>query len=319
MAALVIGVGSFFLGSTKTSESSTLYRVQKGNISAVVRTTGRLEPLRQAKLAFRANDVVKRIAVKPGDFVPVGTLLMELDTAQLEKQLTQAQAQRDISLFNLAAQAQKSTTITPTIAELYASARQSELAEAQLTTAKAALENASIYAPFDGTLLSVEVAEGDSVGYGQAIATFADLRQLQVRAEIDEIDVANVAAGQSVQFTLDAFPGKNFEGQVALLSPAPAQRQGSTTYPALINFKRTEDLFLRPGMAANVTITSFSRLGVLLIPNRTLETIGARKYVTKLRSDGNFEKIPVEIGLTNPDQSEIISGLVDGDQISLPR
>ena len=72
-------------------------------------------------------------------------------------------------------------------------------------------------------------------------------------------------------------------------------------------------------MAANLIITSLSRNNVLLVPNRALETIGLRKYVTLLQPDGSSEKVPVETGLTNPDQTEIISGLNDGDKISLPR
>ncbi len=302
---------------------ANLYTVRRGTISSLVRTTGKLEAARQVRLAFRSGDLVKRILVKPGDLVPAGTLLMELDTTQLQKQLDQAQAQYEISRFNQSAQAEKAqanpgnTPASPS--ELYALARQSQLADSQLENARSALENARIYAPFDGTVLSVEASEGDPVNPFQPVATFGDLNRLQVRADIDEIDVASVALGQAVQFSLDAFPGKSFQGQVTQLSPSPTQRQGSTVYPAIVTFQRPADLFLRPGMAANLSITSLSRTNVLLVPNRTLETIGLRKYVTRPRSDGTLDKIPVEVGLSNPDQSEIISGLNEGDQVVIPQ
>ena len=321
VAGLVWLVGSL-LKETKPTQG-TLYTVQRGTISAVVRTTGKLEAVRQIRLAFRAGDVVKRTLVKPGDFVPVGTLLMELDTGQLERQLAQAQAQYDISRFNASAQAEKAATSsgntsTPSPSELYSLARQAQAADDGLANAKNALDNARLYAPFDGTVVSVDINEGDPVNPGQGVITFADLTRLQVRADIDEIDVANVAVGQSVQFSLDAFPGRPLPGQVTLISPAPTQRQGSTIYPAIVTFQRPADLYLRPGMAANLTITSLSRAGVLVVPNRALETIGLRKYVTRLRSDGSLEKIPVETGLTNPDQSEIVTGLNPGDRLSIP-
>lgn len=318
VAGLVAGVGLLVLSDTPQASAAT-YTVRRGNISAVVRTTGKLEPVRQTRLTFRTSEALRRVLVKPGDFVPAGTLLMELDTTQLEKQLAQAQAQRDIARFNLSAQAEKAQNNQPSVSELYATARQSEQADSQLATARAAIDNARLYAPFDGTLLSMESSEGDNVGAGQPVATFADLGRFQVRAEVDEIDVANVAVGQSVQFSVDAFPGRNFEGQVVLLSPAPVQRQGSTIYPTIVSFSKPDNLYMRPGMAANVSITSLSRSNVVLVPNRALENIGLRKYVTRLRPDGTLEKTPVEVGLTNPDQSEIVGGLAEGDRLSIPR
>ncbi len=315
VAGLVVVIGLWFRGSPVSSGSE--YSVRRGNISAIVRTTGKLEPVRQLKLAFRVQETIRRIYVKPGDYVPAGTLLMELDTTQLERQLATAQAQRDISRFNFSAQAEKGQN--QSVSELYSAARQSEQADNQVTNARNSLEVARLYAPFDGTILTVDLSEGDNANFGQQVATLADLTRFQVRAEIDEIDVANVAAGQTVQFTLDAFPGKGFEGKVSLVSPSPAQRQGSTIYPTTISFNRTPDLYLRPGMAANVSITSLSRSNVLLIPNRALETIGLRKYATRIRLDGTLEKVPVETGLSNPDQAEIISGLGEGDKVSVPR
>lgn len=322
VVAGLVFLASYLLGGTQTV-TGTVYQARRGNISAVVRTTGKVEAVRQLKLSFRAADMLRRTLVKPGDFVPSGTLLMELDTTSLERQLSQAQAQREIARFNLSAQVEKSQTnpnaVPASPSELYSLARQSELADTQLSQARTALESARVYAPFDGTILSVDVNEGDYVNPGQGVVTFGDLNRLQVRANIDELDVANVASGQAVSFNLDAFPGKSFDGKISLVSPNPSQQSGSTVYPAIVSFTRPSDLYLRPGMAANLVITSLSRNNVLLVPNRALETIGLRKYVTLLQPDGSSEKVPVETGLANPDQTEIISGLNEGDKIRLPR
>ncbi len=148
---------------------------------------------------------------------------------------------------------------------------------------------------------------------------FADLSNLQVRADVDEIEVANVAAGQGVQFTLDAFPGKTFEGRVVSVAPSPTQRQGSTVYAALVSFTRPPGIPVRTGMAASLNITSFTKDNILLAPNRAIKTIGVRKYLTRLGPDNRAEDIPVEIGLTNGDLTEIASGIKEGDRISLPR
>ncbi|HEX2914662.1 MAG TPA: efflux RND transporter periplasmic adaptor subunit [Chloroflexia bacterium] len=323
VAIVVAAIGLLVLNGSSQATNGTLYTVRRGNISAVVRTTGKVEPVRQTRLTFRTSETLRRILVKPGDFVPAGTLIMELDTTQLEKQLAQAQTQREIAQFNLSAQAeraQNNPNATPApISELYSNAAQSQLADAQVASARAAIDNARLYAPYDGTILSIDAAEGDNINFGQPVATFADLGKLQVRADVDEIDVANVATGQQAQFTLDAFPGKSFDGRVTLIAPSPTQRQGSTIYQSVISFNKPDNLYIRPGMAANITITSLSRSNVLLVPNRALETIGLRRYVTIQNPDGTQGKVPVETGLNNPDQTEIISGLKEGDRIVIPR
>lgn len=321
MAGLVVLASFVLVGGQEPT--ATVYTVQRGNISAIVRTTGKVEAVRAVRLSFRTGDQLRRTLVKPGDFVPSGTLLMELDTTTLQRQLDQAQAQREIARFNLSASVEKaqsnpnSTPASPS--ELYSLARQSELADNQLAQARSALDNARVFAPFDGTILSVDANEGDYVNPGQAVATIGDLSRLQVRANVDELDVGNVAVGQAVSFSLDAFPGKSFDGTVTLVYPNPTTQSGSTVYPAIVSFTRPTDLYLRPGMAANLSITSLSRNNVLLVPNRALETIGLDRYVTLLHPDGSTEKAPVQTGLTNSDQTEIVSGLNQGDRISLPR
>jgi multidrug efflux pump subunit AcrA (membrane-fusion protein) len=337
----------FFLLNSPSSSSSTSYTVRRGTLSAVVRTTGKLEPVRSQKLSFRTNDVVKKVYVKPGDRVPVGTLLMELDDTRLQRELSQAEAQRDIARFNLSAaqernRYQAATTPTPTaippptptlppnftptvipaippISDQYAAIKQADQAEQGVLQARANLENARLYAPFEGTVLTVEVNEGDPINPGQTAITFADLTNLQVRADVDEIDVANVAVGQKVQFTLDAFPGKRFEGRVGSVAPAPSQRQGSTVYSALISFTRPPEAPVRTGMAASLTITSLTKNNVLLVPNRAIKTIGSRKYVSRITGDNRTEDVPVETGLTNGEQTEIASGISEGDRIAIPR
>src|SRR3954452_113900 len=135
VVAGLVFLATFLLAGSQTA-SATVYQVRRGNISALVRTTGKVEAVRQVKLSFRAGDMLRRTLVKPGDFVPSGTLLMELDTTNLQRQLDQAQAQREIARFNLSAQVEKSqnnpnaTPASPS--ELYSLARQSELADAQL-------------------------------------------------------------------------------------------------------------------------------------------------------------------------------------------
>jgi multidrug efflux pump subunit AcrA (membrane-fusion protein) len=336
----------FFLLNNSSPATTTTYTVRRGTLSAVVRSTGKLEASRNTKLSFRNSDPIKKIYVKPGDRVLAGTLLMEQDDSRLQRELAQAEAQREIARLNLSAaqergRYQAATAPTPTasppptptlspnftpspvaippISDQYVAVRQADQAEQGVVQARANLENAKIYAPYDGTVLTVDANEGDVVGYGAPVMTFADLSGMQVRADVDEIDVANVAVGQSVQLTLDAFPGKSFEGRVSSIAPSASQRSGSTVYSAIVNFTKTPDVFLRPGMAASLSIVNLTKNNILLVPNRALETIGSRRYVTRITGDNQSAKVAVETGLTNGDQTEIASGLNEGDKISVPR
>ncbi len=338
----------FFLLNSSQPASTVAYTVQRGSLSAVIRTTGKLEPSRSAKLSFRTGDIIKKIYARPGDHVPAGMLLAELDDTRLLRELAQAEAQRDIARFNVSAGQERSrfqaaTAPTPTasppptptlspnftpsaspppvppISDQYANIKQVEQAEQNALLARANLENAKLYAPFDGTVLTVDVNEGDTVGGGAPVMTYADLTGLQVRADIDEIDVANVVVGQVVQFTLDAFPGKSFEGRVASVAPSPTQRQGSTVYPAIIAFTKAPPMSLRTGMAASLTIVSLTKSNILLVPNRSIETIGSRKYLNRIVGENRTEKVVVEVGLTNGDQTEIAAGINESDRITVPR
>lgn len=346
IAGVILGVVLLLNGSQPAS--TTLFTVRKGSISAVVRGTGKVEPARSARLSFRTGDLVKKIYVKPGDRVPAGLLLMELDDSRLQRELAGAEAQRDIARFNQSAaqergRFQAATAPTPTaspsptptlpanftpsaspppippFSDQYALAKQAEQGEQNVAQARANLESAKIYAPFDGTVLTVEVNEGETVGFGTPVITYADLSNLQVRGDVDEIDVANVAPAQLVQISLDAFPGKNIEGRVASLAPSPTQRQGTTVYSAVITFTTSPTLPLRSGMAASLVITSTTKNDILLVPNRAVKTVGFRKYLSRPGQNSRSEDIPVETGLTNGEFTEIVKGINEGDQILIPK
>ncbi|MEI7555972.1 efflux RND transporter periplasmic adaptor subunit [Candidatus Chlorohelix sp.] len=323
----LLGVVVYFTVAQPKGASTTIYTVRSGTITATVRATGRVESSRSQQLSFRSLEVIRKIYVKPGDTVPVGTLLAELDTTNLERNLARAEGERDIARFNLSA-AQERASNTPTLTPAptpepqsysggYAAARQVELTELQVATARQALEAARLYAPFDGTVLMVNAQEGESLS--GALIQFSDLNALQIRADIDELDVPNAEIGQPVVINLDAFSGKAFDGKVSSIASLSTQRQGSSSYSSIISFNQKPDIKIRIGMAATVTITSLSKNDVLLVPLRGLESIGLRKYVNLIKPDGSIEKTPVEIGITSGTETEIVRGISAGDKISIIR
>ena len=189
------------------------------------------------------------------------------------------------------------------------------VAQIELDVAKTTLAQTKLTAPFTATVTEITAREGELVGGFNPIVTIADLSQLQIQADIDEIDVANVAVGQSVQVRLDAFPGEKFTGKLTRLFPAASTARGSTVYSAIIDFD-PKNFQVRLGMGANLKIVTIDKKSVLVVPNRALKNVGTRKAVHVV-APGDPRDVFVETGVTDGNDTEIVSGLNEGDQVSV--
>ncbi|MBI3536632.1 MAG: efflux RND transporter periplasmic adaptor subunit [Chloroflexi bacterium] len=186
-------------------------------------------------------------------------------------------------------------------------------AKLELEAAQNSLTQTKLTAPFTGTVTEINVRPGELVGGFNPLAAVADLNALEIAAEIDEIDVATTDVGQSVEVRLDAFPGERFAGRIARLYPAASTQRGSTVYGAVVDID-PRTFKVRPGMGASLKIATIEKKNVLLVPNRALKNVGARKAVTVAgRGD-----VIVEVGVSDGTETEIVSGLNEGDQIVIP-
>ncbi|MBM3130009.1 MAG: efflux RND transporter periplasmic adaptor subunit [Chloroflexi bacterium] len=186
-------------------------------------------------------------------------------------------------------------------------------AQLDLESARAALAQTKLTAPFTATVTEIAVREGELVGGFAPLATVADLNALEIAAEIDEIDVANVKVGQKVEVRLDAFPGERFSGILTRLFPAASAQRGSTVYAAVVEFDR-KNFDVRLGMGANLKILTVEKKGALLVPNRALKNVGTRKAV-QILAPGAPRDVIVEVGVTDGNETEIVSGVNEGDQV----
>ena len=194
--------------------------------------------------------------------------------------------------------------------------QQVKLSQLSVDAAKEALNNAQLIAPIDGTVLTMDVEQGQLVGGLQSVATVADTGTLRVSVDVDELDVGRVAARQAVTVTLDAYPGVKMAGKIDSIAPGATQKQGSTVYEGEVSFTPAAGVVPREGMAANVDITAERKDNVLLLPNRAFETVGNRQYVT-LKENGTTSTVEVETGLSNNTQTEVLSGLKEGQVVVL--
>lgn len=228
-----------------------------------------------------------------------------------EEEIAQAQSAVDAAQANL-----DRAKAGPTATDIAILEQQINLAQIGVASAEAQLADATLTSPINGTVLSIDLKPGETIGAMQPVATIADTTSLRIKADVDEIDIGRVSTGQPVTVTLDAYPGVKMSGKIETLAPGATIKQGSTVYQATISFNPAKGVMPREGMAANVDITAQRKDNVLILPNRAFETVGRRQYVT-LMENGSTRKVEVETGLSNPTDTEVISGLSEGQVVTL--
>lgn len=147
------------------------------------------------------------------------------------------------------------TRLDPTPEQLALAEAQVMQAQAALDSAKTALQDVVLTAPFDGTVAEIDIEVGQVVSPGVPTIIFADLANLQIETvDLAEADVAKVAVGQNVNIKLDALPEQNFTGQILRVAPVANDHRGDKVYKATIALSQGVETGLRWGMTANVEI-----------------------------------------------------------------
>lgn len=200
--------------------------------------------------------------------------------------------------------------------------------EAALQDLKRNLSDYVIRAPFGGIVAKAPVKAGDTLGVGASAATLIT-KQKQASISLNEVDAAKVAVGQKATITFDAIDGLKIAGEVAEVDTVGAVSQGVVTYSMTIAFD-TQDERVKPGMSLSVAIITDAKTDVLVVPNSAVKSQGALSYVEvpvdaepRVAASGNQgtelslppRRQMVGVGLSNDTETEIISGVTEGDLI----
>ena len=191
--------------------------------------------------------------------------------------------------------------------------------EALLKQAQVDLERTIIRAPVNGTVILRNIDAGQTVAASlQAPVLFTiaqDLRDMQVEAAIDEADVGRLGVGQQASFTVDAFPRRNFTGEIRQIRKSPVNVQNVISYTVVIS-AANPDQSLLPGMTANVRVVVDSRDNVLKVANAALRFRPAPGRLWIPGPDGQPKAVAVRTGLTDGTSTELLEGpLKEGDEI----
>ena len=198
--------------------------------------------------------------------------------------------------------------------------------ERNLQTLKDNLADYTITSPFSGQIASLSLKTYDSVTTGSTVATVITKQKIATLS-LNEVDVANIAVGNKATLTFDAIDGLSLTGEVSEINPIGTVSQGVVSYAITIAFD-TQDARVKPGMTVNASIVSDVHTDVLTVPSSAVKTQGGSTYVEifnpPLNAVGGSQgvtstvpptQVPVTIGISDDTNTEIISGLNEGDQI----
>ena len=197
-------------------------------------------------------------------------------------------------------------------------------AELNMDNLQEAMNNYTVTSPISGTIIEKNAKAGDALTAGADLCTIYDLSYLVMVINVDELQVSDVSVGQSVQVTADAVPDKTYTGTVTRVSMKGSSNGGTTTYPVTVRIDETEGL--RPGMNANAEIVIAEAGNALAVPNAAIVR-GGYELVTKdspsaanadpdMTAPEGYVYVPVKIGVSDDDYTQIISGVTGNDTVA---
>ncbi len=338
--ALLVGIGGFWIGKTQSPSNLAPNAVAAGSQSTAKPGPGAPGTL-NAGIAIEASKVKsvrmaqgltavgslrsdESVTIRPevsgriielgfreGQRVAKGATLVRLDTSVQRAESEQTEANLALSKSRLERSRDLFTKGFISTQARDEAESNFKIAQANNDLSQARLKKLEIKAPFSGIVGLRTVSIGDYVKDGQDIVNLEEIDPLKVDFRIPEIYLKQVAAGQSLQITLDAFPNQTFPGKVFAINPLVDTNGRSIVIRASV---KNVEARLRPGMFARVRLLFNDERDSVAVPEQSLIPVGDEQYLFKV-VDGRAQRFKVEIGQRRDGQVEILQGLAAGDVV----
>lgn len=344
---IIVAVAAWML-SGKQKDIQIQFKTEKAakaNIQNSVTATGTIEPVTSVTVGTQVSGIVSKLFVDYNSVVKKGQVIAELDKTNLISELNTSKANLASAQSSLKYETDNYNRYKTLFdkglvsADEYETAKLSyDKAKQTVATAKESVAKAqtnlgyaTITSPIDGVVLSKSVEEGQTVAASFSTPELFNIAQnltdMRVIADVDEADIGEVKEGARVTFTVDAYPNDTFEGEVTQVRQEATTTNNVVTYEVVISAPNN-DLKLKPGLTANVTIFTAEKQGVLCVPSKALrfaptpetvgnmkiqDTNGKNKVWTK---EGNTLKAHnLQIGMSDGINTEVLSGISEGTVI----
>lgn len=345
---VVIAVAVWLLSGGKKEEQINFKqeKVATHTLQNSITATGTIEAVTSVTVGTQVSGIVNKLYVDYNSVVKKGQVIAELDKTNLISELNTAKANLASTESNLSYQSANMKRYLTLYKKGLVSADEYENALLAYRQAKeqvaSSRENvqkaqtnlgyATITSPIDGTVISKSVEEGQTVAASfntpELFTIAKDLKNMQVIANVDEADIGGVAVGNRVNFTVDAYPDDTFEGVVKQVRLEATTTNNVVTYEVVISAPN-ENLKLKPGLTANVTIFTKEQANILSVANKALrftptkETVGKDMKIVDCKGknkvwtlNGNtLTAHSVNIGQSDAMHTQIISGIKAGQSV----
>lgn len=340
LGIVILGAGWFALrtmGTEESDESDILesVAVERGDVVRKVMFVGTVQPVRLTEVKSEVSGRITKVLVEDGEAVEMGQLLLELDRTEIESeiesltremvsdQLRLEQAMRDekrvVDLHDKDFATDKESEDATTTLKL--AENELRIQEAKLATLDERLGKTRIKAPHDGIVLNLDVTPGEvmvganSVSEGDVPMKIADLGQLLVEAEVSEVDLTLLEVKQGAEVSFPGMLGLELNGVVQSISPSAVEDRKDVVFPVKVLLKTTDER-VKPGISALVEIEAERQENQLVVPVSAVFRDRSSAFVF-VEKDDTYEQREVEIGLSAVNQTVIVSGLEEGDMVTL--
>lgn len=363
LAGVLAGAAYLYLKKENGTPTFRTAKVERGEIVDAITATGNINAVTTVSVGSQISGTIRKLFVDYNSRVRKDQVIAQIDPQLLEASLLQARGnfenaksslekakvsvtdtertyRRNRELLPDGFVAQSDVDTAQTAYDQAVAAQKSAgagvmQAEGSLKVAQTNLAYATIRSPVDGIVISRNVDVGQTVAASFQTPTLfsiaQDLTKMQIDTNVDESDIGRAAKGQTVVFTVDAWPDRTFTGVVSQVRNAPIITQNVVTYDVVI-LVDNKDLLLKPGMTTNVTIQVKKYENILKIPNAAMRYKPAEKpkepgagqdkkkkeapgqLVYRIGKDGKPVAVHVKTGVSNGVHTEIIEGdLKEGD------
>ena len=318
LLAVVWWIKGHFLKSAPMPQYR-LAPVKRGDIVDMVEASGPINPVNTTQVGALVSGEILKIYVDYNSEVKKGDLMAVIDQTQILAQLAEAKASLSSAKVNLEEHELSYANAKSALNSAQASVVR---AQANVDTAEKNLSNTKIVSPIDGVVLTRKVSEGQTITAGfstpELFVVAQDLTKMQIEAKVSEADIVKIKSGQRAEFTLDGYMGEKFNGTVRQVRTnyvdTSSSASGSTSYTVIVDVNN-EDLRLKPGMTATMTIFTQEKKDVLTVPNEALRfspSANKKTYentgVWKVQRGKEPERVDVTIGIIAAKNTEIVSG-----------
>lgn len=277
--------GYYFIKAKDVDSAAVLsvkeYTIQRGDLQLATRATGTVQPENRLEIKPPIAGRVEKVVVNEGDRVRKGQILAWMSSTERAAVLDAARAKgpEEVARWE----------------ELYRST--------------------PVVAPINGTIIAREVEPGQSFLSSDSILVLSD--RLTVKAQVDETDLALVKVGLEATVSLDAYAKQPIKAKVARIAFEAKTVNNVTMYEVDVTPTNTPE-FMRSGMTASVTFRTHFRENVVLIANEAIVSENGKSFARVKAATGET-KVELSLGLSDGKQSEVLSGVVEGDLVLAPR